>query len=111
MVIRSIGNSLIVILPDIVGKKLTNWFDLVRPLTEFKFETVSSSKCPTSAMRLNWRSCLQILNRTNNIFELLSVEPVLTDKDDAGRADELINDDSSETGEEKNLRLKGTNIQ
>ncbi|XP_065158756.1 soluble guanylate cyclase 88E isoform X2 [Atheta coriaria] len=87
MVIRSIGNSLIVILPDIVGKKLTNWFDLVRPLTEFKFET--------------------ILNRTNNIFELLSVEPVLTDKDDAGRADELINDDSSETGEEKNLRLKG----
>lgn len=40
MVVRSIGNSLMVILPDLVGKKITNWFDLVRPLIAFKFQTV-----------------------------------------------------------------------
>jgi len=40
MVVRSIGNSLMVILPDLVGKKITNWFDLVRPLIAFKFQSV-----------------------------------------------------------------------
>lgn len=40
MVVRSIGNSLMVILPDLLGKKITNWFDLVRPLIAFKFQTV-----------------------------------------------------------------------
>lgn len=41
MLVRSIGNSLMVILPDLVGKKITNWFDLVRPMIAFKFQTVS----------------------------------------------------------------------
>lgn len=44
MVVRSIGNALLVILPELVGKKITNWFDLVRPLIAFKFQTVSESK-------------------------------------------------------------------
>lgn len=44
MVIRSIGNSLMVILPDLVGKKVNNWFDLVRPLIAFKFQNVSRFK-------------------------------------------------------------------
>lgn len=43
MIVRSIGNSLMVILPDLLGKKITNWFDLVRPLIEFKFQTVSQT--------------------------------------------------------------------
>lgn len=42
MLVRSIGNSLLVILPDLLGKKITNWFDLVRPLIEFKFQTVNN---------------------------------------------------------------------
>lgn len=41
MVVRSIGNSLMVILPELLGKKITAWFDLVRPLIAFKFQTVS----------------------------------------------------------------------
>lgn len=41
MVVRSIGNSLMVILPDLLGQKITAWFDLVRPLIAFKFQTVS----------------------------------------------------------------------
>lgn len=40
MVVRSIGNSLMVILPDLVGNKITNWFDLVRPLVAFQFQKV-----------------------------------------------------------------------
>lgn len=40
MVVRSIGNSLMVILPELLGKKITAWFDLVRPLIAFKFQTV-----------------------------------------------------------------------
>lgn len=43
MVVRSIGNALLVILPELVGKKITNWFDLVRPLIAFKFQTVSGA--------------------------------------------------------------------
>lgn len=43
MVIRSIGNSLMVILPELVGKKITNFFDLVRPLIGFRFQTVGFS--------------------------------------------------------------------
>jgi guanylate cyclase len=87
MVVRSIGNSLMVILPDLLGKKITNWFDLVRPLTAFKFQT--------------------ILNRTNNIFELVTVEPILHDKPpDRGRQ-EMILSDELDVEEDKNLRLKG----
>lgn len=41
MVVRSIGNSLMVILPDLLNKKIIDWFDLKRPLINFKFQTVS----------------------------------------------------------------------
>lgn len=90
MVIRSIGNSLMVILPELVGKKITNWFDLVRPLIGFRFQT--------------------ILNRTNNIFELVTVEAV-TDKSKASndrKRDFLETDEEDEP--ENNLRLKGQMI-
>lgn len=84
MIVRSIGNSLMVILPELLGKKITAWFDLVRPLIAFKFQT--------------------ILNRTNNIFELVTVDPVSERLDDQND-DLLLHDDGSEP--EKSLRLKG----
>jgi len=40
LIVKNIGNSLTQIVPDLVGKKITAWFDLVRPLIEFKFTTV-----------------------------------------------------------------------
>lgn len=46
----------------------------------------------------------QILNRTNNIFELVTVDPV-TERLDAQNEDLLLHDDGSEP--EKSLRLKG----
>ncbi|CAH2059313.1 unnamed protein product, partial [Iphiclides podalirius] len=90
MVVRSIGNSLMVILPDLVGKKITNWFDLVRPLIAFKFET--------------------ILNRTNNIFELVTVEAVMHEKAPDKRNELVRLSDESDGTTEKNLRLKGQMI-
>ncbi|GJQ65687.1 hypothetical protein Trydic_g7773 [Trypoxylus dichotomus] len=41
MIVKNAGNSLVALLPDMVGKRLTNWFDLVRPLITFNFQTVS----------------------------------------------------------------------
>ncbi|PNF14028.1 Soluble guanylate cyclase 88E [Cryptotermes secundus] len=91
MVVRSIGNSLMVILPDLIGKKITNWFDLVRPLIAFKFHS--------------------ILNRTNNIFELVTVEPVLTERpSDRKRDVVLLSDESDGLPDDKKLRLKGQMI-
>ncbi|XP_029175781.1 soluble guanylate cyclase 88E [Nylanderia fulva] len=90
MVVRNIGNSLMVILPDLVGKKITYFFDLVRPLIAFKFQS--------------------ILNRTNNIFELVTVEPVLTDRLNDRHRNEVLLSDELETIEDKTLRLKGQMI-
>ena len=44
------------ILPNLVGQKITEFFDIVRPIIEFKFEIV--------------------LARSNNIFEIATVEPL-----------------------------------
>nr|CAI5827182.1 unnamed protein product [Callosobruchus analis] len=91
MLVRSIGNSLMVILPDLVGKKITNWFDLVRPLISFKFGS--------------------ILNRTNNIFELVTVEPILNDHAPSEcRRHDMVLSDEMELSEDRNLRLKGQMI-
>ncbi|KAL4708528.1 hypothetical protein ACJJTC_014136 [Scirpophaga incertulas] len=90
MVVRSIGNSLMVILPDLVGKKITNWFDLVRPLIAFKFQT--------------------ILNRTNNIFELVTVEAVMHEKAPDKKNELMRLSDETDCATEKNLRLKGQMI-
>ncbi|XP_063989104.1 soluble guanylate cyclase 88E [Diachasmimorpha longicaudata] len=91
MVVRSIGNSLMVILPELIGKKITHWFDLVRPLIAFKFQS--------------------ILNRTNNIFELVSVEPILTERpSDRKKNAIMLSDDSLNAPDDKTLRLKGQMI-
>ncbi|KAL5241209.1 hypothetical protein ACI65C_008619 [Semiaphis heraclei] len=88
MIVQSIGNSLMVILPDLVGKRITNWFDLVRPLIAFKFQT--------------------ILNRTNNIFELVTVQPVLSNRPTDRHV--ILSDESYFSPEENKLRLKGQMI-
>lgn len=105
MVVRSIGNSLLVVLPDLVGKKITNWFDLVRPLIAFKFQTVNTTLSHVSGSLIICILSLQILNRTNNIFELVTVEPVPEKADEHTKRDLIIHEDQND--EEKNLRLKG----
>ncbi|XP_068969847.1 soluble guanylate cyclase 88E [Bombus flavifrons] len=90
MIVRSIGNSLMVILSDLVGKKITHFFDLVRPLIAFKFHS--------------------ILNRTNNIFELVTVEPILTERPPDRQKDEILLSDELDSVDDRTLRLKGQMI-
>lgn len=90
MIVRSIGNSLMVILPDLVGKKITHFFDLVRPLIAFKFHS--------------------ILNRTNNIFELVTVEPILTERPSDRQRNEILLSDELDSVDDRTLRLKGQMI-
>lgn len=110
MVVRSIGNSLMVILPDLVGKKITNWFDLVRPLIAFKFQTVKKNYLNTyytNKIFILLMNKSQILNRTNNIFELVTVEPVPDQPNNDSTKNEIFLNEETDNDEEKNLRLKG----
>lgn len=52
----------------------------------------------------------QILNRTNNIFELVTVEPILNDHRPSERTREIILSDEIDVAEDRNLRLKGNEI-
>ncbi|XP_046395212.1 soluble guanylate cyclase 88E-like [Ischnura elegans] len=88
MIIRSMGTSLMQILPQLLSKKITDKFDLLRPLIPFVFQ--------------------MILNRTNNIFELVTTEPVIPDKS-RDRAEELMAN-VDENLVENNLHLKGQMI-
>uniref|UniRef100_A0A182XVU3 guanylate cyclase n=1 Tax=Anopheles stephensi TaxID=30069 RepID=A0A182XVU3_ANOST len=90
MVVRSIGNSLMVILPDLLSKKITDWFELRRPLIAFKFQT--------------------ILNRTNNIFELVTVQSVKKRPENQRKTELVLSEDENEEEVEKRLRLKGQMI-
>ncbi|XP_065347406.1 soluble guanylate cyclase 88E-like isoform X1 [Cloeon dipterum] len=87
--VKSIGNSLTQIVPELIGKKITDWFDLVRPLIEFRFTT--------------------ILNRSNNIFELVTVEPIMTEKgmEEKQRLENAMFSEEPEDVNDKHLHLKG----
>ena len=54
--IKSHLNFFSQIIPGLVGQKMNEFFDLVRPIIEFSFDTV--------------------LARSNNIFEVMSNEPI-----------------------------------
>ncbi|XP_063709211.1 soluble guanylate cyclase 88E-like [Culicoides brevitarsis] len=90
MVVRSIGNSLMVILPDLLGKKIIAWFSLKRPLIEFKFTT--------------------ILNRTNNIFELVTNKPVKEAPQLDRKSQLMLSQQERDAEGERRLRLKGQMI-
>ena len=42
MVVQSIGRSLTQILPKLTGQKMNEFFDIVRPLVEFQFNSILS---------------------------------------------------------------------
>ena len=53
----------------------------------------------------------QILNRTNNIFELVTVEPVLKARSNDSFEDRIImSDESDAEPDERKLRLKGRTV-
>ncbi|KAG8193603.1 hypothetical protein JTE90_000236 [Oedothorax gibbosus] len=92
LMVRTIGNSLRAVMPDVVGKKLTTSFEMTKPLIE-----------------CTWRA---IQSHTNNIFELCSVDPLKPkDGNASGKSSvqsnntDFYNDDAKL--EEKLLHLKG----
>merc|ERR1719433_494842 len=92
MVVQTIGRSLSQILPNMPGQKMTDMFDVVRPLIEFKFDN--------------------ILSRSNNIFELMTNEPIdiLLKTGGSPGGDEDGEDDDENLMEEdvdKSLHMKG----
>lgn len=52
----SIGVALRQVMPGIIGKKITSYFELVKPLVEFRFDVIQS--------------------RRNNVFELATQEEI-----------------------------------
>ncbi|XP_055544527.1 soluble guanylate cyclase 88E [Wyeomyia smithii] len=90
MVVRSIGNSLMVIIPDLLSEKITDWFELRRPLIAFKFQT--------------------ILNRTNNIFELVTMEAVKKRPENQRKTEIFLSEQENGEEVERHLRLKGQMI-
>ncbi|XP_035222950.1 soluble guanylate cyclase 88E-like [Stegodyphus dumicola] len=93
LVIRTIGNSLQAVMPNIIGKKLTLVFELTKPLIE-----------------CTWRA---IHSHTNNVFELCSVEPVKAKEEQLPETSSLrsidsdIHNDDDTRMEDKLLHLKG----
>ena len=57
MVVQSIGRSLTQILPNLSGQKMNEFFDIVRPLVEFQFNSI------LSRLRLWMTFSLQIFNQ------------------------------------------------
>ena len=92
MGVQSIGRSLNQILPNLPGQKMNEIFDVVRPLIEFKFDN--------------------ILSRSNNIFELMTNEPIDLLLKTGGAADGDVEEDDDdqnlmEEEVDKSLHLKG----
>ncbi|KAL5006686.1 hypothetical protein ScPMuIL_015492, partial [Solemya velum] len=96
MVIRRIGNGMSAVLPGVTGQNVTDVFCLIRPLVKF--------------------SCESILAHTNNVFELLSINPVkrqftrCSHKKIENEADEQIKLQIIEV-DGKNLRQSGSHRQ
>ncbi|XP_043191299.1 soluble guanylate cyclase 88E-like isoform X2 [Amphibalanus amphitrite] len=89
--VRNLGQSMLTILPNLLGKRLNDWFDLVRPLVEFRFTS--------------------ILKKTNNIFELISIDTPSQLRHMNNGTDNLhvvIEEDA--VIKDTNLRLKGQMI-
>jgi len=93
MMVQSLGRSLTQIVPGLLGSKMNEYFDVVRPLIEFKFDN--------------------ILSRANNIFELMTNEPIdklLKAKGVMGGDEDGEDDDDQNLMDEevdKSLHLKG----
>ena len=87
-----LGVALRQVIPQIVGQKVTNYFELIKPLIEFKFEI--------------------IMTRTNNMFELATQEEVdklgksKASSGAGGFTDEIDLDED----EDKTLHIKGQMI-
>ena len=92
MSVSSMGIALRQIMPQIVGKKLTSYFELVKPLIEFNFENIQS--------------------RSNNMFELATQEEITKMAKDSGSSSgaQFTDEIDLEEDVDKTLHIKGQMI-
>ena len=82
MTVTVLGAALRQIVPKMVGQNITNWFELVKPLVEFKWEVMDFlTQLVKKTVRIDWRffaclffenellwySCFFIFNRSKEI--------------------------------------------
>ena len=88
LTVTSMGIALRQIIPQIVGRKLTSFFEIVKPLIEFNFENIEA--------------------RTNNMFELATQEEIdklgKTSNSSSAKFDDEIDLDEDV---DKTLHIKG----
>ena len=91
LVVTCLGSALRLILPQIIGKKMPAFFELVKPLVEFKFDIISARK--------------------NNVFELATQEELdklgVSKSSSTTKFDDEIN---LEEEVDKTLHIKGQMI-
>ena len=90
LVVNCMGVALRMIIPKLVEKKVTEYFELVKPLIEFKFEI--------------------ILSRKNNMFEIATQDEIdkLTSVSGATSQDRAVSEeDLLEEDVDKTLHIKG----
>jgi hypothetical protein len=71
MIIRNIGNSLAHILPELIGQDISEFFDLTRPLVDFKF---SSVRFPYHILLMNVLITAFRLPMTHHLFWFPDIE-------------------------------------
>ncbi|XP_023339626.1 soluble guanylate cyclase 88E [Eurytemora carolleeae] len=90
MVVKNMGSALRNCIPQMVGRKLTEYFELIKPLIDFKYEVIES--------------------RINSMFELATLDEIDklrsgggTDSSHSAITSELLNLDETD----KTLHIKG----
>lgn len=96
MVVHNVGSGLATVFPDLDGKKINDAFLLARPLVEFTWNMVTYDRFhrrTVSVLQFRWNQQLdfsvrlwiwnepwsdrtQIISHPNNLFEIVSKEPV-----------------------------------
>lgn len=97
---------------DITRKKYLKLLYLICVVLKSSFRSCFFNSVHTSNKLLIFTEiivtcCLQILNRTNNIFELVTVEPILTERPPDRQKDEILLSDELDSVDDRTLRLKG----
>ena len=89
LIVSCMGVALRMIIPKLVERKVTEYFELVKPLIEFKFDV--------------------ILSRKNNMFEIATQEEIdkLASSSSASGARAVSDEDMMEEDVDKTMHIKG----
>ena len=72
MIVMNLGSALRAIIPKIVGEPLSSWWELCKPLVEFRWEVRTAGQAAECTL-----FCIQvIISRLNSMFELATQEEV-----------------------------------